>query len=218
MLKNCFLLFISLCFINAANAQKIELSLTGGAGTNGMPKNSDSALPSGNSGDINYVASVKLFANTTNWQFGLGIDMQKISRKDGTTKYIFGNPSSPIYLFANRKLSPAFYAGAKLGIMFANSANYAQYPANNKTVPEIIYYEPGTGFMAGLHLGYVYELGKRFDLNAELGGNYTRYGYSYVHTDKFGNQKLGDDHYHYLYYSIQVGIRLKLFTDPFNQW
>jgi len=218
-MKRLAILLISFFCLSTVGAQKLELGLNGGAGFNSVPKNSaDSALPKNSSAVVNYAFSLKMFTNVGKWQLGIGADFQKISRKTPDTKFIFGNPAVPVYLMINRRLGSRFYAGVDGGFLFVSSADKIIYSDNNQIIPQVVYYEPGHGFSAGAHIGAIFNLGNRFDFNAELGGKYGQYSYSYTHVDAGNHITTGSDKYSYFFPSLTVGLRLKLFTDPFRQW
>ena len=204
-------------------AQKLEIGMHGGIGFNTVPKNStDSVIPPASSAVITYVVSIKAFTNLGRWQIGAGIDLQKISRKSPTTKYVFANPASPIYLMVNRTFMATYkgyiYAGADFGLMFANSAYRAQFSNNNIATADVIYFERGNGFTYGAHVGGSLNLSNRFDLTGEIGAKHTKYSYNFTHFDKFGIKTTGNDKYSFIYPSVTIGLRLKLFNNPVNQW
>lgn len=218
-MKKLFLLsFLFIC-CKQVNAQKLELGLGGGVGTNSIPKNSAGSVVSTSAkGNYNYAVSLKALTNVMKkWQFGLGIDIQPISRESDTTKHIFAAPGTAIYLMANRKLGYHFYTGLRFGFMAANNAYAFKYEGNSLT-PVQINYEQSNGYTGGLQVGYVKSLGNRFDFNAEIGVNYAKNAYSFRHVDNKGVVTTGDDHYSYTFYSVMIGLRLKLFNDPFRQW
>lgn len=222
-MKKIALIIAAILSLGIAKAQKLELGVHGGVGFNTVPKNStDSVIPPSSSTVLSYVVSIKAFTNVGKWQVGAGIDLQKIARKTKTTKYIFANPASPIYLMVNRKFRETYsgyiYAGADIGLMFANSSAHTQYANNNISVAEVVYFEPGNGYTAGVHFGGTLNLGNRFDLTGEVGGKYTKYSYDYTHFDKYGTKTTGSDKYSYVYPSVTLGLRLKLFNDRFTQW
>lgn len=217
MKRIAILLTYLFCFSHS-QAQKLELGLNGGVGFNNIPKNStDSVLPKNSSAVVNYAFSLKLFTNLHQWQLGIGADFQKISRKTPDTKFIFGNPAVPVYIMINRRFGSKFYAGIDGGFLFVSSADKIKYSNNNQIVPEVVYYEPGHGYSAGAHIGAIFNLGNHFDLNAELGGKYGQYSYSYTHVEA-NRITTGSDKYNYFFPSLTLGLRLKLFTDPFRQW
>lgn len=218
-MKKILLGIIAIGAFHVSHAQKLVLAVHGGVGANSIPQNKDSAvLPSGASTMYNYAVSVNAFTNVRRWQFGLGIDMQPISRKSSTTTYYFANPASPIYLFANRMLTEHFYAGASFGLMVANSADNSKYDKNS-LVPVEVNYAPGTGYTGGLRVGYNITLGEKFDACIQLDGRYGSTKYSYTYTTKAGGNPISaSNRYSYYYYGITIGLRLKMFTDPFRQW
>lgn len=217
-MKKLSVLSIALICCTQAYAQKLELGLSGGVGTNSLPKNSAGNVVAATAkGNYNYAVSIKAFSNVRKWQFGLGIDIQPISRESDTTKHVFADPGMSIYVMANRKLGSHFYGGLRFGLMVANNAYAAKYE-NAKLTPVQINYEQATGYTGGAQFGYIKHLGKRFDFNAELGFNYANTAYSFRHVDNKGVVTTGDDHYSYTYYSLMIGLRLKLFNDTFRQW
>jgi hypothetical protein len=222
-MKKIILIITFILGCGMTQAQRLELGLHGGVGFNTVPKNStDSVIPPSSSTVLSYVVSIKAFTNVGNWQVGAGIDLQKIARKTPATKYIFANPASPIYLLLNRRFFVTYkgyvYAGADIGLMFANSSDHAKFSNGNLATADVVYFEQGNGYTAGAHVGGTLNLSNRFDLTGEIGGKYTKYGYSYTHFDKYGTKTTGDDHYSYIYPSVTLGLRLKLFTDRFTQW
>lgn len=219
IMKRVAILLISLFCFSLSQAQKLEFGLNGGVGFNSIPKNStDSVLPKNSSLVVNYAFSLKMFTNVGKWQLGIGADFQKISRKTPDTKFIFGNPAVPVYVMINRRLGSRFYAGVDGGFLFVSNANKIQYLNNNQITPQVVYYEPGHGYSAGAHIGAIFNLGAHFDFNAELGGKYGKYSYSYRHVDAGNHITTGSDKYSYFSPSLTVGLRLKLFTDRFRQW
>jgi hypothetical protein len=218
--KKLVLLLVAVACSCSSMAQKLELGLHGGIGFNSIPQNStDSVLPPSTSAIPAYAVSIKAISNVRKWwQVGIGIDLQQIGRKDTGTRYIFANPASPVYLMVNRKITEWIYAGADFGLMFANSPNYIKYTDNTGSKIDVAYFEPGTGYSTGLRIGYAGFLNRHFDINAELAGHYAKYGYSWARKDNTGTLLRGEDKYSCLYFTVLVGIRLKLFTDPFRQW
>lgn len=211
-------LFIALVSSMNLKAQKFELGLGGGVGSNSIPTNAaGKVIPASAKNTYNYAFSIKAFTNVMHkWQFGLGIDMQPISRKSDTTLHIFASPATTIYTFANHTLGEHLYAGIRFGLIAANNS-YSQKFENNNLTPVQINYDPATGYTGGLHFGYTKYLGKYFDLNAELGANYANTVYSYT---RIINNVVtsGTGHYGYMFYSLTIGLRMKMFNDPFRQW
>ncbi len=215
-MKKVLLGIISIISLQAAYAQKLVFALHGGVGANSVPQRKDSAaFSAGSAALFNYVVSLNAYTNVRDWQFGLGVDMQPISRKSPKTKHVFANPASPIYLMANRKFG-RFYTGADFGMMVANSADNVVY-GSNKLTPEVINYEPGIGLTGGLKIGYNLELSEKVDACVQLRARYgsTSYDYSYMNN---GTLVSGKDRYAYFYYGLTVGFSLKMFRDQFRQW
>ncbi len=202
-----------------ARAQKLELSLNGGAGYNTTPMSSsrDSILPMSVNFPVNYAVSLKAVTNIGYWQGGLGLDFQKMTYITEDTKYVFANPATTIYLTGSRKFGTYFYAGVDFGLLFASSANYSVF-TDNASIPTTVYMEPGNGFAGGLHFGFSYPLSDKLDFNIETAHKFGTYGIEYEQTSATGVVTKGTDNYSYIYGNIVVGIRLKMFNDPFNQW
>lgn len=215
------IIFLLIIILGAAtgHAQKLELGLHGGAGYNTMPiaQSGDSILPLSIKFPVNYSVSLKAITNIGRWQAGLGMDFQKMTYVGEKTKYVFANPATSVYLIGSRKLGDYFYFGLDFGLFFASSANYSVF-ADNSRIPTTVYMEPGNGFTGGAHLGFSYPLSDRLDLNMETSHRFTSYGIEYVRTNAAGVVTRGNDKYSYAYGNVLVGIRLKMFNDPFDQW
>jgi hypothetical protein len=182
-MKKLLLVSAVACCTIAANAQKIEVGLNGGAlpfTTIGKYAPADKETPG-------YYAGARMSVRTGSWQIGSGVDhFGRSSESTTNNEYVSSvtrrkyNTVAP-YLFLNRvvQLSNSYlYAGINAGMNITKFTKNGEEISKTNDVGNcgfgMNYETRNLGFNGGVQAGYTMRVYKGFSANVEAGARYVR--------------------------------------------